>query len=62
MEANMNLWRFVPAVKKPWNPAYRDVWESMTRRERQVSFLIDCAIIVTALAAFLIGRNWIIQP
>ena len=54
----MNLWRFVPAVKRPWNPAYRDVWDSMSHRERQISFLIDVAIVVAALIAFWAGLEY----
>jgi hypothetical protein len=53
----IDFWRFVPAVKRPWNPAYRDVWNTMTHRERQVSFLIDICIIVGAFLAFVAGKE-----
>lgn len=53
----MNIWRFIPAVKRPWNPAYRETWHAMTHRERQISFLIDVAIIVGAFLAFIGGRE-----
>lgn len=53
----MNLWRFIPAVRRPWNPAYRDVWASMSHRERQVSFLIDLAIVGAAAIAFAAGHE-----
>lgn len=52
----MNLWRFIPAVKKPWNPAWHDVWDAMTHRERQVSFLIDAAIVALAIVALVAGH------
>jgi hypothetical protein len=52
----MNLWRFVPAVSRPWNPAYRDTWDAMTRRERQVSFLIDAGIFTAAaIGCYILG-------
>jgi hypothetical protein len=53
----MSFWRFVPAVKRPWNPAYRETWDAMTHRERQISFLIDVAIIVGAVLCFFAGRE-----
>lgn len=49
------FWRIVPAVSRPWNPAYREVWDSMSRRERQISFLIDAVIVFLAALAFLAG-------
>ncbi len=54
----MDFWRFVPTVKRPWNPAYWDIWDRMTHRERQVSFLIDVAIVLAAIAGYLYGR-WV---
>lgn len=42
--------RFVPAVGRPWNPAYRSTWDAMSRRERQNSFLIDLAIFLVAFS------------
>lgn len=53
----MSIWRFIPAVRRPWNPAYRDVWDSMTRRERQYSFLIDIGIILAGVLFFLAGKE-----
>ena len=53
----IDFWRFVPAVKRPWNPAYRHVWDAMTHRERQVSFLIDVCIIVGAFLSFVAGKE-----
>lgn len=47
------FWRLVPAVRRPWNPAYGPVWDRMSHRERQKSFLIDVAITAPALALFL---------
>lgn len=52
----MNLWRYVPAVKRPWNPAYRPIWDRMTHRHRQISFLIDVAIVAAVFVGFLAGR------
>jgi hypothetical protein len=42
------LWRLIPTVAMPFNPAYRSVWGLMTRREKQVSFLIDMLVILLA--------------
>lgn len=53
----MNVWDFIPAVRKPWNPAYRDTWDAMTHRERQWSFLIDCAIVLFAAVIFFGARE-----
>jgi hypothetical protein len=47
------FWRFVPAVSRPWNPAYREVWDSMSHRERQKSFLIDLAVVLVVLIGLL---------
>jgi hypothetical protein len=41
---------WIPAVSRPWNPAYRPVWDVMTHQERQVSFLIDLAVIAIVMA------------
>lgn len=54
----MDIWRYIPAVKRPWNPAYRDVWDSMTHREKQVSFLVDVAIVGGMLVALCAGREF----
>ena len=54
----MNIWRFIPAVSRPWNPAYREVWDSMSHRERQISFLIDCAIVALAVIALIAGYRY----
>jgi hypothetical protein len=48
------IWRFIPEVGRPFNPAYHSVWGLMTRREKQASFLID--VIVVLLAT---GLGWI---
>jgi hypothetical protein len=42
------LWRFVPEVGRPFNPAYRSVWGLMTHREKQASFLFDLGVILIA--------------
>lgn len=60
----MSIWRFVPAVRRPWNPAFRSTWnpafrstwEAMTHRERQWSFLIDAIIVVVAALALYAGH------
>lgn len=46
---------FIPAVRRPWNPAYRDVWATMTHRERQLSFIADMLIV----GAFLCVIAWL---
>lgn len=40
----MKLPRWFPAVRRPWNPAYREAWDVMTHEERQWSFAADLAI------------------
>lgn len=42
------LWRFIPTVPRPFNPAYHSVWGLMTRREKQVSFLFDVCVVLLA--------------
>ena len=42
------LWRFIPSVPRPFNPAYSSVWDLMTRREKQASFLIDMIVVLLA--------------
>jgi hypothetical protein len=44
----MSIWRYIPRVPRPWNPAYRGVWDLMTTREKQWSFIIDFAVILIA--------------
>ena len=36
---------FIPAVRRPWNPAYREVWDTMTHRERQWSLVADVLLV-----------------
>jgi hypothetical protein len=40
------FWRFIPIVSRPWNPAYSAVWDKMTHREKQKSFLFDVVLII----------------
>jgi hypothetical protein len=42
------LWRFIPEVGRPFNPAYNSVWGLMTHREKQWSFVIDMAVVLLA--------------
>lgn len=46
-EQSRDFWRYVPAISKPFNPAYQRVWHSMSHRERQTSFLIDVGVIAS---------------
>ena len=46
-ENKVAFWRYVPAIGKPFNPAYGRVWHSMSHRERQKSFLIDVAVVIS---------------
>lgn len=48
----MSLWRFIPPVGRPFNPAYRDTWAVMTRRERQWSCLADVCVCIAAICFF----------
>lgn len=48
----MKLPEWVPQVARPWNPAFQDVWESMTPNERRASFAFD-AILAAAVFIFL---------
>lgn len=40
----MRLPDWLPQVNRPWNPAYRDVWDSMTPNEKRWSFVLDCLV------------------
>lgn len=42
---------------RPWNPAYREVWDAMTPRERRITVIIDWIIVLVVIVgcAFL---NW----
>jgi hypothetical protein len=42
------IWRFIPEIGRPFNPAYHSVWGLMTRREKQASFLIDALMVFAA--------------
>jgi hypothetical protein len=42
------LWRFIPEVGRPFNPAYHSVWGLMTHREKQFSFLFDVIVVLLA--------------
>lgn len=50
------FWRFVPTVGRPFNPAYHSVWGLMTRREKQVSFLFDCAVVFGCALIFWLAK------
>jgi hypothetical protein len=50
------LWRFIPEVGRPFNPAYRSVWGLMTRREKQFSFLFDCFVVLGCALVFWIAK------
>lgn len=45
--------KWIPQVSKPWNPAYKEVWEAMTPNEKRWSFLVD--VIVVAVVLICIG-------
>lgn len=45
----MKLPDWVPEVRRPFNPAYRPVWEAMTHTERQASWLADWALVCVAV-------------
>lgn len=50
----MKIPEWVPQVSRPFNPAYREVWDVMTPNERRASFLFDAfvvAIVFIALGA-----------
>lgn len=36
---------WIPQVRRPWNPAYQEVWDMMTPDEKRSSFLFDCVVI-----------------
>jgi hypothetical protein len=55
----MRLPRWLPAVPRPFNPAYRETWDAMSHEERQWSCLIDVAICIFALA-IIVGAKGII--
>jgi hypothetical protein len=46
----MRLPCWFPAVPRPFNPAYRPVWDAMSHAERQMSCLIDMVICLFAIA------------
>lgn len=49
--------RWIPKVRKPFNPAFHDTWDAMTDDEKRWSFLLDMVIVflVCAAAASLAG-------
>lgn len=52
----MKLPRWVPEVRRPFNPAFRDTWEAMTHTERQVSWLVDwCLVLVVVIGLGLLA-------
>lgn len=47
--------KFIPEVRKPWNPVFRDTWERMTPDERRWSFLFDAALILVVILTVVIA-------
>ena len=50
----MKLPKWLPQIRRPWNPAYRDTWNTMTTTEKQASFLFDCALVGLVVIACLV--------
>jgi len=38
-----------PQIPRPWNPAYQEVYDTMTEEERQNSFKIDMTLLIVVL-------------
>lgn len=47
----MKLPHWVPEVRRPFNPAFRDTWEAMSRTERQASWLVDWGLVLSVILA-----------
>jgi hypothetical protein len=46
----MALPRWIPKVKRPWNPAYAPIWDQMTDTEKRWSWLTDVGMVLAVLA------------
>lgn len=44
--------KWIPTVRRPWNPSYREVWDNMTHEEKQESFLFDCVVFLVVAVLF----------
>lgn len=47
--------KWIPQVRRPWNPAYREVWDAMSPDERRWSFLFDALIAVVCIGLIIMG-------
>lgn len=52
----MKLPKWIPKIPRPWNPAYREVWDSMTSDEKRASWLVDAMIILGAILTVVVCR------
>lgn len=49
----MRMPRWVPPVRRPFNPAYGDTWDAMSHEERQRSTLWDWLLVVVVIGVML---------
>lgn len=50
---------WVPRVRRPWNPAYREVWDHMTDNDKRWSFVVDAAIVLAVAILMLVVFPWL---
>lgn len=49
----MRLPRWIPVIRRPWNPNLQETYESMTPHDRQVSWLLDASAVIFVLGVAL---------
>jgi hypothetical protein len=54
----MRLPDWFPQVPRPWNPAYREVWDAMTPNEKRWSALVDAVVVLAVLVLCLLGAGY----
>jgi hypothetical protein len=54
----MRLPDWFPEVSRPWNPAYKHVWDAMSSQERKWSFLIDMCIVGLVIIVCIAGYHF----
>lgn len=49
----MKMPKWLPQIKRPWNPGYGETWDVMSKLERQWSTVFDFALGLIVMAIVL---------
>jgi hypothetical protein len=53
----MRLPEWFPQVPRPWNPAFRSVWDAMTPAEKPWSCFVDALVVALCLGLMVYGAS-----